>query len=256
MTWLQGILLTLGAAVALVGLFSLAVRAGAVRADPGGCGENGLAVFCGGLRWFGVRWGLRSVPAGLREAGFGGQVVYWQWHEAWQGWLALPALKNRLLIEREAQRAAAFIGEFHRKYPDAPVYLLGCSAGGFVALRALELLPDAVKAQSAALLSPAFDGGRDLTAALSKLSGPLVISSSRLDWIVLGLGTLVFGNADGRHSVGAGMIGVKSDYADRIREIRWRPGMILAGRLGGHASATPPAFIARYVAPAMGIGGK
>ena len=251
MTWVTiTICIVLGVAV-WVAAMSLGARL-MFRADPGD-GSAGLAILAGGLRWFGVRWGLRSVPTGLRKAGFAGKFVYWKWHEAWRGWLVIPALRNRSLIERHAARIAACITEYIRTHPGAPVYVLGCSGGGFVALRALELLGDDVQVASAALLSAAFDPRRDLAAALSHTRGPLVVTASPLDFIVLGAGTLLFGNPDGRHCAGVGMKGPADAASDKLVCIRWRPAMILSGRLGGHPSATPPAFIARYVAPVMGI---
>ena len=225
-----------------------------LRIDQGGDERDGLAIFCGGVRFFGVRWGFRRVRAGLRQAGFKGRLIYDGWHSAVQGWLVLPPLTDRALIERRAGQVAECIEDYGRRYPHCPVYLLGCSAGGFLALRALELLGEGVQIESAALLSPAFDGRRDLAPALSHLKGRLVVTYSSLDWIVLGLGTLLFGNADGRYCRAAGLTGVLGDYAGKVLNMRWRPGMILSGRLGGHVSAIPSSFIARYVAPAMGIG--
>ncbi len=254
MLWWQITILVLVGLVGLIAAASVVARLGAVRAIPPGDEAEGLAVFCGGLRWFGGRWGLRSVPAGLSKAGFRGRVEYWQWHEAWRGWLVLPALANRPLIEREAKKAAEYIEAYRHRHPESPVYVLGCSAGGFVALRCLELLAGGVKVQSAALLSPAFDPGRDLAPALSHMEGKLIISSSRLDWIILGLGTLALGAADGKRCCAVGMVGPSDTHAGRVLALRWRAKMFLSGRLGGHASATPPAFLTRYIAPEMGIG--
>jgi len=226
------------------------------RPDRGGDPRQGLAVLCGGLRWLGVRWGRRSVPAGLRRAGFAGKFIYWPWHSGLEGWLVLPALLNRDRAERRARRLAVFLARRHRAIPDRPIWLLGVSAGGFQALRALELLPPEARVRSAALLSAAVDPGRNLAAGLSHLDGPLVSSSSALDFVVLGLGTLIFGTADRKHAAAAGMVGVRAGGDRRLVELRWRPAMILSGRWGGHATCTPPAYIARYVAPAIRIGNR
>jgi len=230
-------------------------EAAQARVVAGGPYPAGLAIFVGGLRWAGVRWGLRRVPAGLADAGFDGTVVYWQWHGPVAGVFCLPIYRNRHGIEREARRLARFLGDWRRAHPDAPLYVLGCSAGGYVALRGLELLGEGMSVTAAALLSAAVDPARDLRVAAGHVAGPLVNSSSPLDCVVLGLGTCLLGTADGRHGPAAGMVGLRRAAAPpgKVVEIRWRPRMMLAGRFGGHSSCTPRRYIARYIAPAMGI---
>ncbi len=250
---LISILIGLAILVFLIAAVSLAVRLGAPK-DGGGDEKVGLVVFCSGLRWFGVRWGKRGVPAGLRKAGFAGRFVYWDWHVAWRGWLALPALKDAKLMQREAKKISEFIVEQQHTFPDRPIYLLGCSAGGHLALRALELLPAGASVEAVGLISPAVDCHRNLTPVLDKFRSRLVLTYSLADWLVLGLGTWLFGTADRKHAVSAGMVGFKNASDDRIIQIPWRPGMIFSGRLGGHPTAEPPKFIAKYLAPAMGIG--
>jgi pimeloyl-ACP methyl ester carboxylesterase len=245
-------LCTGGAILLAIAVFALAPRL-RLRRDAGGDRSRGLVVFVGGLRWLGVRWGLRSIPGGLRRASFAGKVVYWNWHEPVLRLFCLSVYCNRPKIEAEARRLACFLADERRQNPDRPLYVMGCSAGGYITLRALELLPDGVNVDSAALLSPAVDPRRDLSPALAHVSGPLVNSSSLLDWFVLGLGTWVFRTADGTRSASAGMVGFAGQDGHGAIEIRWHPRMILSGRLGGHASCSPPAYITKYIAPAMGI---
>ncbi|MBL7134095.1 MAG: hypothetical protein ISS78_08355 [Phycisphaerae bacterium] len=253
MTPVEITLCAAGAILIVIVILALAPRM-RLRRDGGGDRSGGLVVFVGGLRWLGVRWGLRSIPAGLRKANFAGKIIYWNWHEPVLGLFCLSVYGNRRKIEAEARRLACFLADERRQNPRWPLYVMGCSAGGYVTLRALELLPDGVKVDSAGLLSPAVDPGRDLRPALAHIWGRLVNSSSPLDWIVLGLGTWVFGTTDGRRSASAGMVGFAGQDGHGAIEIRWRPRMILSGRLGGHTSCSPPGFITKYVAPAMGIG--
>ncbi len=242
-----------GAILLVIAIFALAPRLRLQR-DAGGDRSKGLVVFVGGLRWLGVRWGLRSIPAGLRKANFAGKVIYWTWHEPVFRLFCLSVYCNRRKIEAEAQRLALLLADERRQNPHCPLYVMGCSAGGYITLRALELLPDGVKVDSAALLSPAVDPERDLSPALAHVSGGLVNSSSPLDWIILGLGTWIFRTPDGTRSASAGMVGFAGQDGHGAIEIRWHPRMILSGRLGGHASCSPPAYITKYIAPAMGIG--
>lgn len=246
--WLSGAALV----VAWIGLLGLLPRLWLGTVRPGD-DRAGVAIFAGGTRWFGIRWGFRTVPAGLGLGGFRGRTVYRSWHTALQGWLVLPALWKHDAIEREAQEVADLVVRLRRDAPARPVYVLGCSAGGQVALRALERLPDGVAADGAALLSAAVDPKRDLRSALAHLRGRLVVSCSPLDCIILGAGTLLFGNADGTHAPGMGMVGPHGPGAEdpRVVVVRWGWRMARTGRMGGHATATPPVFIGRYVAPAL-----
>jgi len=221
--------------------------------DPGGRAERGVVVFVESIRWLGVRWGMRSVAVGLRRAGFEGEFVYWRWHATWRGWLVLPAIMDARLLEREARRLAAYVARRQRGAGGAPIYLVGYSCGGYLAVRALELLPAGVKVRSAALLAAAVDPKRDLGPARARLSGPLVVASSVLDWLIVGAGTLLAGTGDRRHTPSAGMVGLRRPCEGTV-EIRWRPGLIGAGHFGGHFSASAVGFIERHVAPAMGIG--
>ena len=95
--------------------------------------NSDLAIFCGGLRFFGIPYGLHSVPRGLRAGGFQGRVVYWSWHERWSGRPgrpSLPALWDVALQDRHAERIARRIATHRRRHPEAKIHLLGCSAGG------------------------------------------------------------------------------------------------------------------------------
>ena len=243
----------------LIDLLSVLGRLGLRRAKPGRP-ECGTMILVQSISWLGIRWGLRSVSQGFRRAGFDGRCVYWRWHAAWRGWLVLPAIMDADLLERQAARLAAFIVRRRRRRPEAPIYVVGYSCGGYVAIRALELLPAEIAVDGAALLAAAMDPKRDLERARSRLAGPLVVVSSVLDWLIVGLGTLVFGTGDRRHTPSLGMIGRRraEDQADSrqgamgpIVEIRWKPSLIGAGNFGGHFSASAARFIHRRVAPAV-----
>ncbi|HUS92635.1 MAG TPA: hypothetical protein VM695_12335 [Phycisphaerae bacterium] len=252
----------LGLIVAAVALlpaladFLSTLRRLALPADAGGPPDRGVVVYVESIRWLGVRWGLRSVAAGLRRAGFGGEFRYWRWHATWRGWLVLPAIVDAGLLEREARRLAAHLVRRHRAAPGAPIHLVGYSCGGYVALRALELLPAGVQVRSAALLAAAVDPARDLRPALARVSGTMVIASSVLDWLIVGAGTLVCGTADRRHTASLGMVGLRRrgrGGQQGVVELRWRPGLVRLGHFGGHFSASSAGFIRQCVAPAMGI---
>jgi len=225
------------------------------RDHRGGSPRYGVVIFVESIRWLGVRWGMRTATAGLRAAGFKGELLYWRWHLTWRACLVIPALADRRLLERESRRLADYIADLRREFPDRPVYLMGYSCGGYVAVRALELLGGTEKVDAAAVLAGAVSPLRDLRPACRSLTGPLVISSSPADWFIVGLGTLLFGTADRVFVPSMGMIGPwgGARRCEKIVSIRWGPRMLGYLHLGGHFSAASSGFIRRIIVPALGI---
>ena len=214
---------------------------------------DAMVIFVGGLKWFGVRWGYRRVPGGLADAGFTGQTLYWDWHRPVLGTFCLPIYCNRSLIESKAAELAAFLAQRRRERSEQSLHLIGCSAGGYIALRAAELLEAPLQVASLVLLSAAINPARDLAAARAAVRGPMINCSSMLDCGILGLGTMLLGTPDGRRGCAAGMVGFDRGEEHGLTELRWRWPMIFSGRLGGHSTCTPRAFIRKYVAPLMGL---
>ena len=169
--------------------------------------------------------------------------------------LALPVIMDSRLLERESRRLADHIVNERREHPAAPIYLIGCSCGCHVALRAVELLPEGVQVESVGLLAAAVSPQRDLSLALSHIRGRLVSASSMMDFVILGAGTTLFGTGDRVHTPSAGMIGLKHPSASdaKVVQVRWRPAMVAHGWLGDHFTAGAAGLISNYVAPAMGM---
>lgn len=211
--------------------------------------EQGLVIFVESIRWLGVPWGKRTVAAGLRRAGYTGTFRYWRHHSTWRAWLVIPVVAAPKLLERESQQLADFIVRQRTERPGRPIWLIGYSAGGYVATRALELLPGQTCADGAAMLAPAFSPWRDLSLATGRSSGTFIVASSWLDWLILGIGTILFGTCDRKHVPSAGMIGHRG--AGETRRIRWRPGLILTGNFGDHFSASATRFVAQHIAPEL-----
>jgi len=229
------------------------------RRDRGGDARKGLVLFVEPVRFPGWLWGARTVPAALRAAGFKGEFLYWRWQRPIDGLLVLPALRGRRRIEVAAQQIAEHITAFRRDHGGAAVHLLGYSCGGFVALRALELLPPGAGVTSAALLAPAFSPRRDLSVALDRVEDKLVVASSPMDWFICGLGTAVCGGGDGVHGPAAALRGARGVDGRllahrKLVQLRWRCGMIRRGLLGMHAWAMSRAFLTHRLAGVLGIG--
>jgi len=219
--------------------------------DPAGDACHGQVLFVESIRWLGIPWGLRTCAAGLRRAGFRGRVRYWRWHRTWRGLLVLPAILDARLLERRAERLARYVTRCRRRNPDRPVYLIGYSAGGYVVVRALERLDGDVRVDGAALLAAAVDPRRDMTAACRNVTGRLVVCSSSADWLIIGLGTAIFGTGDRRHTPSMGMLGSLAPAPGNLAALRWRPGWITLGHWGGHFAAAAKGFVAHKLAPLL-----
>lgn len=218
--------------------------------------SKGTVLFVESIRWLNVRWGLRPCLRGLRDAGFEGQVHYIRWHATWRGVLVLPVIMDAGLLHRQATQLSELIAQTRRRKQGAPLHIIGYSAGAYLALRALELLPVSASVTSVALLAGAFDPRRNLGDALARIETRLVNVSSLLDCMVLGVGTSLFGNGDRRYGLSSGMVGLRGREAAhaKVRQIVWRPRMMTKGWFGGHFTAASRELIAKHVAPAMGIG--
>jgi len=251
-TWLIWLLSIAGGAFALYYLPRLAIILFTGR-DPGGDEDEGLVVFAESIRWMNIRWGMSTCAAGLRRAGYRGAFRYWRWHSWWRGWLVLPALADGKLHEREAGRLADYLTHQRRAHPDRPIYLFGYSAGGYIAARAMELLPDEVKVDGVCLMSAAFNPRRDLRPAARHVRGRIIVIASLID-VVMFLGTLLFGTCDRVFSPSVGAVGYRGPDLPGLMQIRWRPSRMRLGWFGDHFTVSYPSLIAKLVAPRLGIG--
>ncbi|MHC4563790.1 MAG: serine aminopeptidase domain-containing protein [Planctomycetota bacterium] len=240
------------------GLLAYHQHAGAIghmlqrKGDEVGDPQKGLAIMVESVRWVKVPWGRWSTLDGLRRAGFEGSFRFWSFHPLWRAWLVLPVIAAPKFLERQSQELADFITDQRRAHPDRPIYVMGYSAGGFVAVRAVELLPDDVRVDGVGLLAAAFSPWRDLSTATSKVpEGRFVVSSSILDWMIVGFGTLLFGTCDRVFTPSIGMIGCRGASREFVSEVRWRPGLVRCGHFGDHFSASVAGLVEEHIAPRM-----
>jgi len=223
--------------------------------DPGGDPTKGLMVFAESTRWLSVPWGKRTCARGLRKAGFTGEFRYWSWHAAWRAWLVLPLLADGTHTERRARELATFLREQRLAHPERPMHLMGYSAGGFIAVRALELLAaeaeageSPIEVDSLVLLAAAFWPGRDLNPASRCVRGVIVNSTSPID-VIVGLGTCITGTCDRHFSPSIGSRGYRGQPCDKVVSLRWKASLIRQGHIGSHFTAAATNFIEKTIAP-------
>jgi len=219
---------------------------------------NGLAVVLPGIEGRGASsW---SVLRGIEDSGFPGAVILWDWTTGlWP--LLLFHLRAQRRNRCKGEALARLILGYQNDYPGKPVYLIGHSGGAAVAAWAMEALPEGRAVTGAAMLGAALSPAFPLGPALRKVQGCLWNFWSPLDLPLLGAGTLIFGTADGRHSVSAGLCGfavpqgaaaeVKELYRSRLRQRRYELRMARHFNLGGHFGCVNRVFVAEMVAPLL-----
>ena len=146
---------------------------------------------------------------------------------------------------------------YQEAHPGVPVYLVGHSGGGGIAVLVAEKMPEGHTLKGLLLLSASISSAHDLTEALQHLDDGIVNFYNKQDAAMLGVATTLFSNIDGLHGPAAGLIGFdwptdrssterKNAYA-RLYQIELKPGMLRGGG-DPHTVATRPSFVATYVA--------
>ena len=108
------------------------------------------------------------------------------------------------------------IAKYQKDHPGRPVFLVGHSGGGGVAIFALEALgsiPVAKPIEGAFLLSASISAEYPLNKALRMTRRGLVNVYNPADTALLGVGTTIMGNVDGGHGASAGRMGFSRRYA-------------------------------------------
>jgi pimeloyl-ACP methyl ester carboxylesterase len=214
--------------------------------------DQGLVIVLPGIEG---RSGLNEdICAGLAHGGVTGTVELYDWTTS----LLTPLYNMRAYNRnhREAAEIANKIVRYKMAYPDKPVFLVGQSGGGAVAIWAVEALPKGVTVDGVILLAAALAPDYMLDTALAKSKRGIINFYSDRDWVLLGLGTTIVGTMDGEHTSSAGKTGFETPHTygrpnayNRLYQIPWRPQMAGSGSTGGHLSSGAPRFVAGYVAP-------
>jgi len=120
-----------------------------------------------------------SVKEGLSDGGYQGTGEVF----AWEKGSGLKANEDTTLAykRKRADELSWAIEERLEEFPEAPVEIIGFSAGGAVVLHALEALPESVQVKNVVLLGTSVAGDYDLTEALKRVKGSLTVFVSSED---------------------------------------------------------------------------
>lgn len=194
------------------------------------------------------------VDSGLPHAM---EVVDWTTGNKFLTLYHLRAWRRNLRIARQiAQR----IVDYQTEYPGRPVWIVGHSGGGAMALLVAEALPDDHRLAGLILLAAAVSPRFDLSKALAKVERGIWNFHSWLDFLFVGLGTTIFGTVDGWHMPSAGMWGFRTPTAQRptplpagptLTQSCYHPRHVFDFHLGGHFGCVHRVFISEHVAKIM-----
>ncbi len=218
--------------------------------------DNGLVIILPGIE--GESPYNHDIRRGLISAGLPSAIPIYNWGAPVPGLGMLINQTNFLGNRLAGVRIAKMITDYQDEHPDQPVFVIGHSGGGGVAVFTAEAMPKERQLDGLILLSASISKGYDLTKALSRCKSGIVNFYNKGDVGMLALGTTVMGNVDGVHGPSAGLGGfVKANSSDsaakrdayaRLFQVRIRGGS------NPHAAATDPGFVRRRVAPWISSG--
>lgn len=226
-------------AAAMLGMVLLASGC----ADPRG--QNGRIWYVDGVGNWG--YGVDTVPRGLYGAGYPGVVDNFRWSVTLN-----PLLDQtlRIFARSGGARLSGIVAEQLRRYPNAPVDLIGLSAGTGVVVWAIEDLKPPMKVRHAVLLGSSLSNRYDLRRAIANMTGDIFVYYSPRDPVLDGPARLV-GTIDGQFDSSAGLTGFRGpgSTGGRVKNIPWRGEYARLGWTGNHTDCTAAPFIQRVVAP-------
>lgn len=217
--------------------------------------EKGVVYLVDGVGGFG--FAPKVIESALADAGVPHEVRNFYWSHGFGRWHA--DLTDDENLRRKASELADSIMDL-RARGGRPVYVVAKSGGTAIALAALAQLP-AESVERVVLLSSAVSPEYDLMPALRAVRIDLVSFWSPKDKLILGLGTSIFGTADGLMGESAGLVGFKipecSSAVDllqyrKLRQIEWDESMRKTYNFGTHIGTSMPLFVRYYVAPLIG----
>ena len=196
-----------------------------------------------------------AMTLAFRLAGLPHKIEQLYWSHGFGRWLI--DLQDKERIEEKAVELAERIKA--RCQSGMEVYIVAKSAGCAIALKALSLVP-ADSVQRVVLLAPAVSPDYTLTPALRAVKQKLFAFWSPNDAFILGLGTTLFGTADGVYRKSAGMVGFETPTGvdsetitsyKKLQQIRWQPSMLMALNFGDHQGSVMVPFLHSHVVPLL-----
>lgn len=151
---------------------------------------------------------------------------------------------------------ASMVVKYQDEHPGKPVFLVGHSGGGGIAVFAAEAMPAGRKIDGLVLLSASISNAYDLTNALEHTKKGILNVYNKDDVAILGAGTTVMGNVDGIRGPAAGLLGFDTPNPNDSAKKKAAYQLLFQYEMGGtetsddaHFAATRAGFISATVAP-------
>jgi len=195
----------------------------------------------------------RDLLYALRDGGCSMAMETFDWTA---GARSLTALWRAQDFAAPARDLATHIESIWRLHPTWPISMTADSSGCGVALAAIASLPPEIHIRTLVLSSPALWPRYDLHPALRHIDGQIISFNSNRDFVILCLGTTIFGTVDNHHTHAAGRVGFTVPTNDpayaKLRQIPYDPAWATEfGNNGGHSRALSPKFARAMIAPLL-----
>ncbi len=208
--------------------------------------DRGLVIILPGIE--GESEYNHNIRRGLASAGCFRAMPIYNWGAPLPG-IGLVVNQTNVIGNRIAgANIAKMIEQYQDNHPGRPVFLVGHSGGGGVAVFAAEALSEGRQIDGLVLLSASISGDYDLKKALHNCRLGLVSFFNPEDVGLLGVGTTIMGNVDGGRGGSAGLNGFSRRFG-KLYQVRLTRSMTATSGGGAHDAATRPGFVAAYVAP-------
>jgi hypothetical protein len=195
-----------------------------------------------------------GILCGLIDGGVASAVDIVDWTTG-KKYLYLHHLRGWTRNNLEAQRLASKIVEYQNEYPGRPVWIIGHSGGGGMALITAAALPEDRKLTGIVLLNAAVSPTFDVRPSVQHVERAIWNHHSKWDWLFLRLGTTVCGTFDGQHVSSAGAFGFRGDANDeaiasgKLIQIPWSLRRLRQFNPGDHFGCVHRVFVAEEIAP-------
>ena len=195
-----------------------------------------------------------GLLAGLIDGGVRSAVEIVDWTTGNKLLFALH-LRGWKRNNRVARNLADRIVNYQDRYPGRPVWIVGHSGGGGMALLVASSLPEGCSLTGLVMLATAVSPLMDLQPALAHIQTSIWNYYSWYDAFFLRFGTTVLGTFDGRHGAAAGAVGFHGPQIEaatasgRVIQVRWNWRMLSQFNFGEHFGCVHRVFVAEEIAP-------
>jgi hypothetical protein len=216
---------------------------------------RGLTIILPGIEASGPY--VQDMYDGLAAGGVPGAIEVFYWGRAFpEGYFSnlIDLRRNR----SKGTELARVILNHQDRFPKSPIHLIANSGGVGPALFAVEELPINRPIDGLVILAGAASNNYDLRPVLRRTRKGILNTYSQRDFVILNLGTRIFGTADRKFCVSCGHWGfvVPPELQEdahlyrKLTQIKWSPEFgHRCDWWGNHGTSTSPEFVRCHVAP-------